>query len=190
MAIDTEKMKALAEKVGAVEWYEAGDSVCLPDGDTIACCNSSIGHMPEPIHYDDMVEYLVSVSPAKILKLIAALESSKQEADALLSTIAECRDKAHVEGYGESFLYEAIACPDDVPAFIGQTVTELRAALEAAAADKRDAERYRGLFDALHRGDIPMKESSISLNVCGVPPDRDEFDEAVDLSISQRQEES
>ncbi|WP_320338987.1 helix-turn-helix domain-containing protein [Burkholderia cenocepacia] len=70
--------------------------------------------------------------------LLAALESSKQEADALLSTIAECRDKAHVEGYGESFLYDAIACPDDVPAFIGQTVTELRAALEAAAADKRE----------------------------------------------------
>lgn len=69
-------------------------------------------------------------------------------------------------------------------------IDTLLAALEAAAADKRDAERYRGLFDALHRGDIPMKESSISLNVCGVPPDRDEFDEAVDMFISQRQEES
>lgn len=49
---------------------------------------------------------------------------------------------------------------------------------------KRDAERYRGLFDALHHGDIPMKESSISLNVCGVPPNRAEFNEAVDFAIT------
>ncbi|WP_254216218.1 hypothetical protein [Burkholderia multivorans] len=85
MAIDTEKMKALALKVGGVEWYEDGDSVCLPDGDTIACCQSSIGHMPEPIHYDDMVEYLVSVSPAKILELIAALDSANADLARLLS---------------------------------------------------------------------------------------------------------
>ncbi|WP_244255692.1 hypothetical protein [Burkholderia vietnamiensis] len=77
--IDISKMKALAMKVGGVEWYEAGDSVSLPDGDTIACCQSSIGHMPEPIHYDDMVEYLVSVSPAKILSLLSELEA--READ-------------------------------------------------------------------------------------------------------------
>ncbi|WP_244122581.1 hypothetical protein [Burkholderia multivorans] len=135
--IDTEKMKALAMKVGGVEWYEAGDSVILPDGDTIACCQSSIGHMPEPIHYDDMVEYLVSVSPAKILALLSELEAAKLERDKMMKALAECRDKAHVEGYGKSFLYEAIACPDDVPAFIGQTVTELRAALEAREADRR-----------------------------------------------------
>ncbi|WP_258178975.1 hypothetical protein [Burkholderia multivorans] len=103
--IDTEKMKALAMKVGGVEWYEAGDSVILPDGDTIACCQSSIGHMPEPIHYDDMVEYLVSVSPAKILKLIDAFEAAERERE------------------------------------------QLRAELEAAAADKRDAERYRWMAE-------------------------------------------
>ncbi|MDR8915844.1 hypothetical protein [Burkholderia multivorans] len=113
--------------------------------------------------------------------LLAALESSKQETDALLSTIAECRDKAHVEGYGESFLYEAIACPDDVPAFIGQTVTELRAALEAAAADKRDAERYR----CLRRG----QHWSV-LNGIGDTLRADELDAAIDAAISQRQEES
>lgn len=79
MTIDISKMKALAMKVGGVEWYEAGDSVILPDGDTIACCQSSIGHMPEPIHYDDMVEYLVSVSPAKILSLLSEFEA--READ-------------------------------------------------------------------------------------------------------------
>ena len=60
--------------------------------------------------------------------------------------------------------------------------------LEAREADRRDAERYRGLLDALLCGDIPMKESSISLNVCGVPPDREEFDEAVDFALAQRQE--
>ncbi|MDN8081219.1 hypothetical protein QZN30_17790 [Burkholderia multivorans] len=75
--------------------------------------------------------------------LLSELEAAKLERDKMMKALAECRDKVHVEGYGKSFLYEAIACPDYVPAFIGQTVTELRAALEAAAADKRDAERYR-----------------------------------------------
>ncbi|ABX17513.1 conserved hypothetical protein [Burkholderia multivorans ATCC 17616] len=112
--------------------------------------------------------------------LLAALESSKQEADALLSTIAECRDKAHAEGYGESFLYEAIACPDDVPAFIGQTVTELRAALEAAAAYKRDAERYR----LLRRG---QKWSVV--NGIGEMLRAEQLDDAIDAQLSQRQEE-
>ncbi|WP_310674238.1 hypothetical protein [Burkholderia multivorans] len=114
MAIDTDKMKALAAELRAN--HEAMKSW--------------------------MPTHQLESSPASkgadaIDTLLAALESSKQEADALLSTIAECRDKAHAEGYGESFLYEAIACPDDVPAFIGQTVTELRAALEAREADRR-----------------------------------------------------
>ncbi|WP_227747598.1 hypothetical protein [Burkholderia multivorans] len=114
MAIDTDKMKALAAELRAN--HEAMKSW--------------------------MPTHQLESSPASkgadaIDTLLAALESSKQEADALLSTIAECRDKAHVEGYGEPFLYDAIACPDDVPAFIGQTVTELRAALEAREADRR-----------------------------------------------------
>ncbi|MCA8250517.1 helix-turn-helix domain-containing protein [Burkholderia multivorans] len=113
--IDTEKMKALAAELRAN--HEAMKSW--------------------------MPTHQLESSPASkgadaIDTLLADLESSKQEAAALLATIAECRDKAHVEGYGKSFLYEAIACPDDVPAFIGQTVTDLRAALEAAAADKRE----------------------------------------------------
>ncbi|UQN71777.1 hypothetical protein NUJ28_06170 [Burkholderia multivorans] len=92
--IDQDKMRALAIKVGAVEWYEAGDSVSLPDGDTIACCQSSIGHMPEPIHYDDMVEYLVSVSPAKILKLIDAFEAAEREREQLRAELeAAAADK-------------------------------------------------------------------------------------------------
>ncbi|WP_254224019.1 hypothetical protein [Burkholderia multivorans] len=69
--------------------------------------------------------------------LLSELEAAKLERDKMMKALAECRDKVHVEGYGKSFLYEAIACPDDVPAFIGQTVTELRAALEAREADRR-----------------------------------------------------
>ncbi|SAK33253.1 hypothetical protein [Burkholderia multivorans] len=161
--IDTDKMKALAAELRAN--HEAMKSW--------------------------MPTHQLESSPASkgadaIDTLLAALESSKQEADALLSTIAECRDKAHAEGYGESFLYEAIACPDDVPAFIGQTVTELRTKLEAA---EKDAGRYRELLGLLLAGDIPMPESSVSLNVCGVPPNQDEFDEAIDFLLAQRQGE-
>lgn len=65
----------------------------------------------------------------------------------------------------------------------------LLAELEAAAADKRDENRYRELLGLLLAGDIPMSESSVSLNVCGVPPNQDEFDEAVDFLLAQRQGE-
>ncbi|ABO57461.1 hypothetical protein Bcep1808_4497 [Burkholderia vietnamiensis G4] len=147
-------MRALAIKVGAVEWYEAGDSVCLPDGDTIACCQSSIGHMPEPIHYDDMVEYLVSVSPAKILKLIDAFEAAERE-----------REK-------------------------------LRAELEAAAADKRDAERYRALREFGKDG-VNMKppvehvHAMLYSHLAGtIPASRvitgDELDRAIDAALGEK----
>ncbi|MDW9243706.1 hypothetical protein [Burkholderia cepacia] len=66
---------------------------------------------------------------------------------------------------------------------------KLRAELAAAAADKRDGHRYRELLGLLLAGDIPMPESSVSLNVCGVPPNQDEFDEAVDFLLAQRQGE-
>nr|WP_254213957.1 hypothetical protein [Burkholderia multivorans] len=155
--IDQDKMRALAIKVGAVEWYEAGDSVSLPDGDTIACCQSSIGHMPEPIHYDDMVEYLVSVSPAKILKLIDAFEAAERERE------------------------------------------QLRAELEAAAADKRDAERYRAMRDFGKDG-VKMKppvehvHAMIYSHMVGaIPASRvatgDELDRAIDAALAQRQGE-
>jgi hypothetical protein len=67
--------------------------------------------------------------------LLAALEVSKQEVETLMATVAECRDKAFVEGYADSLLGAAVGSPDEVPAFVGQTVTELRAAIEDAAAD-------------------------------------------------------
>ncbi|WP_232356647.1 hypothetical protein [Burkholderia multivorans] len=145
MAIDTEKMKALAAKLRRY----AGSAFMVEAADAIDA-------------------------------LLAALESSKQETDALLSTIAECRDKAHVEGYGESFLYEAIACPDDVPAFIGQTVTELRAALEAAAADKRDA------LDTLV---AVLNAIGYTEEFAAAHPDL-KVSEGVALFLFQRQEES
>ncbi|WP_175992295.1 hypothetical protein [Burkholderia vietnamiensis] len=65
----------------------------------------------------------------------------------------------------------------------------LLAEVEAAATDKRDGHRYRELLGLLLAGDIPMSESSVSLNVCGVPPNQDEFDEAVDFLLAQRQGE-
>ncbi|WP_081336742.1 hypothetical protein [Burkholderia multivorans] len=155
--IDTEKMKALAAELRAN--HEAMKSW--------------------------MPTHQLESSPASkgadaIDTLLADLESSKQEAAALLATIAECRDKAHVEGYGKSFLYEAIACPDDVPAFIGQTVTELRAALEAAAAFVQDVSKQKP-----ERPDYWSSCSQCEHNI----------DRAQDLlekqaALSQRQEES
>ncbi|WP_232356570.1 hypothetical protein [Burkholderia multivorans] len=137
-----------------------------------------------------MVGSTLSKAADAIDTLLAALESSKQEANALLSTIAECRDKAHAEGYGESFLYEAIACPDDVPAFIGQTVTELRAALEAAAADKRDAERYRAHiryeYESLYLPGARKK----GLRPLTIKEYKTSADQVADAALSQRQEES
>lgn len=65
----------------------------------------------------------------------------------------------------------------------------LLAEVEAAVADKRDGHRYRELLGLLLASDIPMPESSVSLNVCGVPPNQDEFDEAVDFLLAQRQGE-
>ncbi|MBR8228049.1 hypothetical protein KDX05_06955 [Burkholderia vietnamiensis] len=65
----------------------------------------------------------------------------------------------------------------------------LLAEVEAAAADKRDGHRYRELLGLLLAGDIPMSESSVSLNVYGVPPNQEEFDEAVDFLLAQRQGE-
>ncbi|MBR8343034.1 hypothetical protein KDX40_04685 [Burkholderia ambifaria] len=65
-------------------------------------------------------------------------------------------------------------------------IESLLSELEAREADRRDAGMYRGLLGALLCGDIPMKESSISLNVCGVPPNQDEFNEAVAFCILSR----
>ncbi|MBR8221255.1 hypothetical protein [Burkholderia ambifaria] len=67
-------------------------------------------------------------------------------------------------------------------------IDTLLSELEAREADRRDGHRYRELLGLLLAGDIPMPESSVSLNVCGVPPNQDEFDEAVDFLLAQRQE--
>ncbi|MCA8385311.1 hypothetical protein LGN11_06455 [Burkholderia multivorans] len=169
--IDISKMKALAMKVGGVEWYEAGDSVILPDGDTIACCQSSIGHMPEPIHYDDMVEYLVSVSPAKILELIAALEAAAADKRELFALLP-----------GPYYMD-----PPD-----GGDVS----LIEQLRRMAKDAERYRWLRD--EDAGVPDGEREMCVVQFRLPftedPDRDLFDVALDAAIdkalSQRQEES
>ncbi|WP_139094039.1 hypothetical protein [Burkholderia sp. CCA53] len=84
---------------------------------------------------------------------------------------------AYVEGYAENFLSAAVGSPDDVPAFVGQTVTELRTKLEAA---EKDAERYR----ALRRG----QHWSV-LNGIGDTLRADELDAAIDAALAQRQGE-
>jgi hypothetical protein len=79
-------------------------------------------------------------------------------------------------------------------------ILELIAALEAAAADKRDAERYRMLRDFGKDG-VKMKppvehvHAMIYSHMVGaIPASRvvtgDELDRAIDAALSQRQEES
>ncbi|MDR9240769.1 hypothetical protein [Burkholderia multivorans] len=199
--IDTEKMKALAADLrkgssGRYKWYAMGrdETSYFMDFDwgydadrwfsdqqksRAAWIEQEGIHIVKKLFQTELETNAAAAADA-IDTLLAALESSKQEADALLSTIAECRDKAHAEGYGESFLYEAIACPDDVPAFIGQTVTELRAALEAAAADKRDA------LDTLV---AVLNAIGYTEEFAAAHPDL-KVSEGVALFLSQRQEES
>ena len=69
------------------------------------------------------------------------------------------------------------------------SIDSLLSELEAREADRRDGHRYLELLGLLLAGDIPMLESSVSLNVCGVPPNQDEFDETVDFLLAQRQGE-
>ncbi|KVQ78509.1 hypothetical protein WK07_16740 [Burkholderia multivorans] len=98
-----------------------------------------------------------------IVTLCDRLEAAEKQQESLTSLLAECRDAAYVEGYAENFLPAAIGSPDDVPAFVGQTVTELRTKLEAA---EKDAGRYRWLRDdnayapeeACIRGDADLDE--------------------------------
>ncbi|WP_330728173.1 hypothetical protein [Burkholderia multivorans] len=102
--------------------------------------------------------------------LLAEVEAAEQQQQSLTSLLAECRNVAYVEGYAENFLSAAVGSPDDVPAFVGQTVTELRTKLEAA---EKDAERYR----ALRRG----QHWSV-LNGIGDTLRADELDAAIDAA--------
>jgi hypothetical protein len=88
--------------------------------------------------------------------------------------------------YASEFEPDAEGMPDT--GNIHANIRKLKAELEAREADRRDGHRYRELLGLLLAGDIPMPESSVSLNVCGVPPNQDEFDEAVDFLLAQRQE--
>ncbi|MDN8032557.1 hypothetical protein QZN17_28780, partial [Burkholderia multivorans] len=96
--------------------------------------------------------YLVSVSPAKILKLIDAFEAAERERE------------------------------------------QLRAELEAAAADKRDAERYRWLRSQPNDTQTPRidvvqwEEIDESANG-GTGLRMEELDEAIDAALAQRQGE-
>lgn len=116
--------------------------------------------------------------------LLAEVEAGKQQIEALLATVAECREKAFVEGYADSLLGAAVGSPDEVPGFVGQTVTELRAELEAAAADKRDAGRYRWLRDYPNNVNPTVYGVTLSLLRQGKY-----LDDAIDTALAQRQGE-
>ncbi|MBU9439919.1 hypothetical protein KTE91_33115 [Burkholderia multivorans] len=132
------------------------------------------------------------------------LESSpaSKGADAIDTLLDECallRSRVNaLSDLVDSLLAARRACASEFPpdaegepdeGRIHENIRKLKAALEAAAADKRDGHRYRELLGLLLAGDIPMSESSISLNVCGVSPNQEEFDEAVDFLLAQRQGE-
>ncbi|MBH9645092.1 hypothetical protein [Burkholderia vietnamiensis] len=119
----------------------------------------------------------------------SAISSTPMEAaDAIDLLLAEVEGlRAARIAYASEFAPDAEGLPDT--GNIHANIRRLKADLEAAAADKRDGHRYRELLGLLLAGDIPMPESSVSLNVCGVPPNQDEFDEAVDFLLAQRQGE-
>ncbi|MDN7476187.1 hypothetical protein QZM71_15110 [Burkholderia multivorans] len=128
--------------------------------------------------------------------LLAEVEAAEQQQQSLTSLLAECRNVAYVEGYAENFLSAAVGSPDDVPAFVGQTVTELRTKLEAA---EKDAERYRALREFGKDG-VNMKppvehvHAMLYSHLAGtIPASRvitgDELDRAIDAALAQRQGE-
>lgn len=113
MTIDIEKMKALAAKLRSM-----------------------------PKAYD--VELPTAVEAATAIdSLLSELEAARNEVESLTTTVARCRDEACVEGYAEAFLQAAIGNPDDVPAFVSQTIIELLGELETRELDRLDARRYR-----------------------------------------------
>ncbi|HDR9164656.1 TPA: hypothetical protein QDB28_005087 [Burkholderia vietnamiensis] len=103
--------------------------------------------------------------------------------DKMRALAARHREEAELAEYANRNSYAAFMRES------ANAIDLLLAEVEATAADKRDGHRYRELLGLLLAGDIPMSESSVSLNVCGVPPNQDEFDEAVDFLLAQRQGE-
>ncbi|MBR8362126.1 hypothetical protein KDW55_02185 [Burkholderia sp. AU19243] len=75
------------------------------------------------------------------------LESARKESDSLMSALAECREAMPHRDSCDAELMQAIGDPGAVPIYVKAVVATLRAELEAAAADKRDADRYRWLRD-------------------------------------------
>ncbi|KWA35925.1 hypothetical protein WT41_01525 [Burkholderia territorii] len=140
--------------------------------------------------YRDAVSKVPLQAANAIDLLLAEMEAGKQQIDALLATVAECREKAFIEGYADSLLGAAVGSPDEVPAFVGQTVSELRAKLEAA---EKDAERYRWLRAHYTRFvALPDDGPELDLRAIGEIGDAYEgqvLDQAIDAALAQRQGE-
>ncbi|ENH6339273.1 hypothetical protein ABWH74_002614 [Burkholderia vietnamiensis] len=159
--IDQDKMRALAKTLRAWNWR----------------------NNPLPNQAADAIDLLLAEVEAANMQLTVPdwAEGDDQAWDKVTPAVAWHL----IERHGENWAHIGRM----MQAYLDAHTATLRAELEAAAADKRDGHRYRELLGLLLAGDIPMLESSVSLNVCGVPPNQDEFDEAVDFLLAQRQGE-
>ncbi|MBU9635470.1 hypothetical protein C6Q15_28215 [Burkholderia multivorans] len=120
--------------------------------------------------------------------LLAEVEATRIERDGQLS--------ARI-GYASEFPLDAEGLPDI--GNIHANIRKLKAELEAAAADKRDAERYRALREFGKDG-VNMKppvehvHAMLYSHLAGtIPASRaitgDELDRAIDAALAQRQGE-
>ncbi|MBR8182160.1 hypothetical protein KDW54_07095 [Burkholderia ambifaria] len=168
--IDIEKMKAL---VVNLRYWQA--EPCLP-GPAKDCGDAATA----------------------IDSLLSELEATKRERDEMMKALAECRDAMPME-YDSTHLGAAVGDPLEVPLFVKDIVSRLRAELEAREADRRDAERYRTLRDFGKDG-VNMKPPVehvhamiYSHQVGAIPASRvvtgDELDRAIDAALAQRQGE-
>lgn len=192
--IDTEKMKALAADLrkgscGRYRWYAMGrdETSYFMDFDwgydadrwfsdqqksRAAWIEQEGIHIVKKLFQTELETNATAAADA-IDTLLAALEAATRERDELIHDNAQLVKSASAEA---------------------TRADELRADLEAAAADKRDAERYRFLkrqakSDPKMNGQhvwysIPMR------NPNGGTLTGNTLDDAIDAALSQRQEES
>ncbi|WP_261524168.1 ead/Ea22-like family protein [Burkholderia multivorans] len=154
--IDVKRLRELAQAaLWTGNWYDAGCNTLMctypENSGDLSGESDEIAH-PCPL---GLVGYMEAAQPKAILALCDRLEAAEKQQQSLTSLLAECRNVAYVEGYAENFLSAAVGSPDDVPAFVGQTVTELRTKLEAAEKDaekiKQAAHEVLNWTEAKHR---------------------------------------
>jgi hypothetical protein len=216
--IDTEKMKALAADLrkcssGRYKWYAMGGD------ETSYFMDFDWGYDADRWFSDQQKSRSAWIEQEGIhivKKLFQTeLETNASEAadaiDTLLAALDQNRiDQLEAQGAFEELdrengglraarLAYASELPPDAEGLpdvgnVHANIRKLKAALEAAAADKRDAERYR-YIRAYYTRVVFMQEEGdeIDLRAIGEIGDAYEIqvlDQAVDAALSQRQEES